>query len=75
MTGDHSLFGQQGAGFQQVAAQQRVLTGDLWWPRTALQVQTADKHIEDSRHGSQFHTIKYGGQLWTQRVHVSVLKH
>lgn len=67
-TGWRSLFGQQGAGFQQVAAQHCVLAGDLWRFCPALQVQTPDNNVEDGCHGSQLHAIKHSGQLGSQRV-------
>lgn len=69
----NSLFGQQWAGFKQVAAERRVLVGDIWWSCGALQVQTADDHVEDSRHCRQLHAIKHGGQLRAESVHVTVL--
>lgn len=61
--------------FQQVAAQGRVLAGDLWRLHPALQVQAADQDIEDSGHGSQLYAIKHGGQLRTQRVSIFQARH
>lgn len=59
----HSLRGQQGAGLEQVAAQGRVPAGDAGRFRPALQVQAADHHVEDGRHGSQLDAIQHGGVL------------
>ncbi|TNN79908.1 hypothetical protein EYF80_009945 [Liparis tanakae] len=46
----HSLFGQHGAGLEQVAAERRVLVDDLRRLSGALQVQAADDDVEDGRH-------------------------
>lgn len=70
--GERSLSAQQGAGFQQVAAERRVLAGDHRGRCRALQVQTADHDVEDGRQGRQLDAVKRGRQLRAEGFYVAV---
>lgn len=65
----HSLFGQQGAAFEQVAGKRRVLVADLRWRRRTLEVETAHDDVEDGGERRHLHAVKHGRQLRAQGGH------
>lgn len=68
---EHSLFGQHRTGFEQEAAERRVLVRNLRRSRGTLQVQTPDDDVQDGRYGRQLHAVEHGGQLGAERLHVA----
>ena len=69
----YSLFGQDGAGLEQIAVEGRVPIGDVRRSRGTLQIQTAHQEIEHRCYGSQLHAIKYGWHLGGNGVDIAWL--
>lgn len=67
----HLLFGEDGAGLQDVVVERCVLESDIRWCSGTFQVQVAHYDIQHCCNSCQLHAIKHGWHLGRDAVGIS----